>query len=118
MPGLVAASRLGTSGADLYEVAARAYGDAGFPGEEHLHHQGGAAGYRTRDWVAHPACTERVQDGQAFAWNPSITGSKVEETCIASDEGIEMITTTPGWPAITGEADVDGKYFLPDVLSL
>ena len=115
---LLAATKPGASGADLYEVAARAYRDAGFPGEEHLHHQGGAAGYRTRDWVAHAACTERVQDGQAFAWNPSITGSKVEETCIASSDGIEIITTTPGWPAIAIEADGEGKYVLPDVLSL
>ena len=118
MGSLLAATKPGTSGADLYEVAVCAYGDAGFPGEEHLHHQGGAAGYRTRDWVAHPACTERVQEDQAFAWNPSITGSKVEETCLASSDGIEIITTTPGWPAIAIEADGKGKYLLPDVLSL
>src|SRR5439155_8301382 len=93
MASMLAATKPGASGADLYEVAARAYRDAGFPGEEHLHHQGGAASYRTRDSVAHPACIERVQDGQAFAWNPSITGSKIEETCIASCEGIEIITT-------------------------
>ena len=116
MARLLAATKPGASGADLYEVAVRAYRDAGVPGEQHLHHQGGAAGYRTRDWVAHPACTELVQDSQAFAWNPSITGSKVEETCIAFEDGIEIITTTPGWPAITSEAD--GEYFLPDVLSL
>jgi len=115
---LLAATKPGASGAELYETAARAYDDAGFRGEEHLHHQGGAAGYRTRDWVAHPACTERVQDGQAFAWNPSITGSKIEETCIATSEGIEIITTTPGWPAILLKAAGDAEYLLPDVLSL
>jgi Xaa-Pro aminopeptidase len=115
---LLEATKPGVSGADLYEVAARAYRDAGFPGEERLHHQGGAAGYRTRDWVAHPACTELVQDSQAFAWNPSITRSKVEETCIAFEDGIEIITTTPGWPSIVIEANGAGKYFLPDVLSL
>lgn len=112
---LLDATKPGATGADLYEVAARAYRAAGFPGEEHLHHQGGAAGYRTRDWVAHPASTELVQDSQAFAWNPSITGSKVEETCIAFEDGIEIITTTSDWPAIPSG---DGKYFLPDVLSL
>ncbi len=115
---LLAATKPGASGTELYEIAARAYNDAGFPGEEHLHHQGGAAGYRTRDWVAHPACTERVQDSQAFAWNPSITGSKIEETCIATNEGIEIITTTPGWPSILVESDSDAEYLLPDVLSL
>jgi Xaa-Pro aminopeptidase len=115
---LLEATKPGVSGADLYKVAARAYSDAGFPGEEHLHHQGGAAGYRTRDWVAHPACIERVQDSQAFAWNPSITGSKVEETCIAFEDGIEIITTTPGWPSNTVGTDGAAKYFLPDVLSI
>jgi Xaa-Pro aminopeptidase len=118
MARLLSATKPGASGKDLYEVAARAYLDAGFPGEEHLHHQGGAAGYRTRDWVAHPGCAERVQDVQAFAWNPSITGTKIEETCIASGEGIEIITTTPGWPAIAINTGADDQYLLPDVLSL
>jgi Xaa-Pro aminopeptidase len=115
---LLAATRPGKSGAELYEVAARAYSEAGFAGEEHLHHQGGAAGYRTRDWVAHPKCTELVQDSQAFAWNPSITGSKVEETCIAFEDDIEIITTTPDWPSIRVAAEGGREYLLPDVFSL
>jgi Xaa-Pro dipeptidase len=118
MASLLRATKPGTSGAELFEVAVRAYNDAGFPGEEHLHHQGGAAGYRTRDWVAHPASTERVVAGQAFAWNPSITGTKVEETCIVSDEGTEIITTTAGWPSILVDAEDGHEYLLPDVLSL
>jgi Xaa-Pro aminopeptidase len=114
---LLEATKPGATGADLYKVAARAYSDAGFPGEEHLHHQGGAAGYRTRDWVAHPACIELVQAPQAFAWNPSITGTKVEETCIAFPDGIEIITTTPDWPSIP--VAVNGRaYQLPGVLAL
>ncbi|MET0650616.1 MAG: aminopeptidase P family protein [Pyrinomonadaceae bacterium] len=112
---LWAATRPGAVGSDLYRVAADAYAEEGFPGEESLHHQGGAAGYRTRDWVAHPASAETVQAQQAFAWNPSITGSKVEETCIASAEGVEVITTTPNWPQIP--VRVGGReYLLPDVL--
>ncbi|MGH8528167.1 MAG: M24 family metallopeptidase, partial [Gammaproteobacteria bacterium] len=97
---LFAATRLGVAGSELYEVAARAYREAGFAGEEKLHHQGGATGYRTRDWVAHPHCGERVLERQAFAWNPSVTGAKVEETCIAFADGVEVVTTTPGWPMI------------------
>jgi Xaa-Pro aminopeptidase len=107
----------GVTGRELYELAALAYSKAGFPGEEYLHHQGGATGYHTRDWVAHPTSTEKVQNGQAFAWNPSITGSKVEETCIAFEDRIEIITATPGWPSIPVE--VKGRaYLLPGVLSL
>jgi antitoxin VapB len=114
---LLAATRPGATGSELYAVAARAYAEEGFGGEERLHHQGGAAGYRTRDWVAHPACAETVQVNQAFAWNPSVTGTKVEETCIATAAGVELLTTTPGWPQIP--VGVGGREYLsPDVLSL
>lgn len=114
---LFSGTKPGVTGRELYDLAALTYSEAGFPGEERLHHQGGAAGYRPRDWVAHPFSTEIVQNPQAFAWNPSITGSKVEETCIAFEDGIEVITATPGWPTIPVE--VEGRpYLLPDVLSL
>jgi Xaa-Pro aminopeptidase len=114
---LLAATRPGAVGSELFRVAADAYAAEGFPGEEHLHHQGGAAGYRTRDWVAHPASGEIVQTNQAFAWNPTVTGSKAEETCITSVEGVDVITTTPDWPQIPTR--VGGREYLsPDVLSL
>ena len=102
---LFSVTRVGATGADLYGAAARSYAAEGFEGEERLHHQGGAAGYRTRDWVAHPASVESVQAKQAFAWNPSITGTKVEETCIAFEGGVEVITSTPGWPQITVQVE-------------
>jgi antitoxin VapB len=114
---LLAATRPGATGAELYDVAARAYATEGFAGEERLHHQGGACGYRTRDWVAHPASTEVVAAGQAFAWNPSITGTKVEETCVAFDEEIEALTTSPDWPALAVEAR-GRTYVAPGVLAL
>lgn len=114
---LLAATRPGAVGSALYKVAADAYAGEGFPGEERLHHQGGAAGYRTRDWVAHPASAETVQTNQAFAWNPTVTGSKAEETCIASAEGVDVITKSPAWPQIP--VRVEGREYLsPDVLAL
>jgi Xaa-Pro aminopeptidase len=114
---LLAATLPGATGAELYEVAARSYAAEGFEGEQRLHHQGGACGYRGRDWVAHPSSAERVEDSQAFAWNPSITGTKVEETCIAYAGGVELITASPGWPTIS--VAIEGRdYLLPDVLAL
>ena len=84
----------------------------GFPGEERLHHQGGACGYLSRDWIAHPRSTEEVESPQAFAWNPSITGTKVEETCIVADGKAEPVTATPGWPVL--EIEAAGRvYALP-----
>lgn len=111
------ATRPGTTGRELYEAAERAYRAAGFPDEIGLHHQGGAAGYKTRDWVAHPASSEEVKLGQAFAWNPSITGTKVEETCIVTEGGTDVVTASPDFPLIA--AMIGGtEYLSPGILSL
>lgn len=114
---LLAATRPGAKASDLYGVADEAYAAQGFPGEIHKHHQGGACGYKTRDWVAYPASGETVQPNQAYAWNPSITGTKVEETCIVTDDGVEIITASPGWPMIPTEIGAK-KYLSPGILSL
>jgi antitoxin VapB len=97
---MLAATRPGATGRQLYDTAARAYADAGFPGEELKHHQGGAIGYRAREWVAHPRSQEVVQERQAFAWNPTITGTKVEDTALVIGDRIELITSTPDWPTV------------------
>ncbi len=114
---LFAATRPGARGSNLYAVAAEAYADEGFVGEERLHHQGGAAGYRAREWVVHPKSDEQVISRQAFAWNPSITGTKVEETCIAFADHCEIITASPGWPGIAVDME-EHSYLLPSVLSI
>jgi len=97
---LLAATRPGATASALYATAAGAYAQAGFPGEELKHHQGGAIGYRAREWVAHPKSEETVQARQAFAWNPTITGTKIEDTALVLDDRLEMLTTTPDWPVI------------------
>ncbi len=111
------ATRPGATGADVYAAASKAYADKGFAGEINRHHQGGAAGYKTREWVAHPHSAEIVQENQAFAWNPSIIGTKAEETCIVTVDGIEVITVSPDFPQIP--VTINGtEYFSPGILSL
>lgn len=113
---LLAATQAGVTGAHLFEVAATAYADAGFPGEERLHHQGGAIGYKAREWVAHPASDDVVTPPQAFAWNPTVTGTKIEESCIVYQDGrLDALTSSPDWPSI--DVEVRGqRVALPDVL--
>jgi Xaa-Pro aminopeptidase len=94
------ATKPGATAAGLFETVTRAYAAAGFPGEELKHHQGGAIGYRAREWVAHPRSQEIVQARQAFAWNPTITGTKIEDTALVIGDSVEMLTSTPDWPAI------------------
>jgi Xaa-Pro aminopeptidase len=107
----------GATGAELYRVASETYSKCGFADEINKHHQGGATGYRTRDWVAHPRSADVVHTAQAFAWNPSITGTKVEETVIITTSGIETITTSPDFPAIV--TTINGReYSSPGILNI
>ncbi len=101
---LLHATRAGATSAGLFRVAAEAYAAAGFPGEEQMHHQGGACGYLEREWVAAPEGTEVVQPMQAFAWNPSCRGGKVEDTVLLVDGRPETLTRTPDLPEMMTEA--------------
>jgi antitoxin VapB len=103
---VLAATRPGATGAQLYDTLARAYADAGCADEILKHHQGGAIGYRAREWVAHPRSQEVVAERQAFAWNPTITGTKVEDTALVVGGRLEIITSTPDWPAIEMDGDL------------
>ncbi|HVJ09074.1 MAG TPA: aminopeptidase P family N-terminal domain-containing protein [Acidisarcina sp.] len=106
---LLDATRVGATGADLFAVAQKAYQEVGFAGEEERHHQGGPTGYLEREWVATPAGSDTVVDAQAFAWNPSIRGGKVEDTLLLQGGAWELLTPTPSLPRI--EAPVDDSVY-------
>lgn len=114
---LLSETKAEKTGAELYDIAARAYAEKGFADEINKHHQGGATGYKTRDWVLYPKSDETVFPDQAFAFNPSIAGTKTEETAIFTDDRIEIITATPDFPQIIFE--INGrKIFAPDILQI
>ncbi|MGP8175135.1 MAG: M24 family metallopeptidase [Terracidiphilus sp.] len=106
---LLNATRVGATSAELFAVAQAAYAAQGFPGEERFHHQGGPTGYGEREWVATPKGTEVVVNNQAFAWNPSIRGGKVEDTVLLRDGVIENLTPTPKLPPLA--ASVAGSTY-------
>jgi antitoxin VapB len=96
----VAATRPGETLGRIFERAQAAYAATGFPDEWQLHHQGGPAGYEPREYVATPSSPDVVVAGQAYAWNPSITGCKSEDTILVSDEGHSVLTAIEGWPTL------------------
>jgi Xaa-Pro dipeptidase len=89
------ATRPGRTLADAFEDCRRFYAEEGYPDEWRLHHQGGLTGYASREIVATPQTLQEMMFDQAFAWNPSITGAKAEETFILDESGPEVITQIP-----------------------
>jgi len=85
---------------DVFRLGVEAYAEQGFADEWKLHHQGGPTGYAAREYRATAATEDKVLPNQAFAWNPSITGTKSEDTIIATADGPEIISSSPGFPMI------------------
>lgn len=97
-------------GAKAGEIVKRGraiYEKSGYGMDFHLHHQGGALGYLTRDYCANEANESIVLNNQAFSWNPTIAGVKLEDTYIVVDGHQEIISQTETWPNI--EVTIDGK---------
>lgn len=113
----IANTRVGTPVNEIFKKAIRAYQETGYPEEWKLHHQGGATGYSPRDYKGSLNCREVVLQDQAFAWNPSITGTKSEDTILATQKGPEIISEIQGWPTIPVEVEGE-KILRPNILVL
>jgi antitoxin VapB len=112
-----AATRPGARLSDVFQRAVEAYAAQGFPDEWRLHHQGGPAGYEPREFIATPSVADLAAAGQAYAWNPSITGCKSEDTILIGEAENEVLTTIQDWPDI--QVSVDGKaYSRPAILEI
>ncbi|ADD04222.1 peptidase M24 family protein [Natrialba magadii ATCC 43099] len=98
-----AASTGGTAG-DVFTAIQDAYDEVGYPDEWMEHHQGGAAGFSGREWIATPGHEASVVEPMAYAWNPTIEGAKSEDTVLLADGEFEVLTATDNWPTTTVEA--------------
>lgn len=97
---LIASTHSGRRLRDIFQEAVNAYREQGFPAEWKLHHQGGPAGYEPREFFATPNADDEVSVGQVYAWNPSITGVKSEDTILVGEKENEILTEIPGWPTV------------------
>ena len=87
------ATRPGRTLGEVFGDLRRFYADAGFPDEWERHHQGGIAGYRSREVIATPDDPTVIKAGMAFAWNPSVAGAKSEETFVLHEGGVAEVLT-------------------------
>jgi len=111
----IASSKPGAACGDIFSSAQQAYADAGYPDEWKYHHQGGPTGYAPRDYRVLPGGTEKLVAEQAIAWNPSIAGTKSEDTIIISKDDTRIITESPGWPLVSVEQG-EKTWKRPDIL--
>ena len=88
--------RLGEAFGDM----CAAYAAHGYHDEWHKHHQGGVTAYENREVQARLDSMHIMAVGQAFAWNPSITGTKSEDTMLLTAHGPLALSSTGQWPMI------------------
>lgn len=117
---LAATKRVGRAGGEareVFESIQEVYRDVSYPREWKRHHQGGAAGYQGREWIATPWHDGEVTLPMAYAWNPTVQGAKSEDTVIVTEDEPEVLTSTGDWPTRTvskGGLELER----PDVLKL
>ena len=100
-----AVARRGGVAGEAFEGVQDAYDRVGRPDEWRMHHQGGAAGFAGREWIATPDLDRPVHAPMAYAWNPTVEGAKSEDTVLVTEDGFEVLTTTGRWPTNTVESD-------------
>jgi antitoxin VapB len=103
-----AATNPGTRWCDALAAGLKVYKETGFENEWLKHHQGGPMGYELREFKATPTETRVARTNQLAGWNPSITGTKSEDTIVA---GGEVLTVYEDWPML----NVSGVH-RPDIL--
>jgi Xaa-Pro dipeptidase len=107
----------GKPAVEAFRKGIEVYRETGYAEEYKLHHQGGAIGYAGRDYKVDFSCEEIVQENQAFAWNPSITGAKSEDTMIATSSGPLLLSEPVIYPELKIKA-AGFSFSRPDILVL
>ncbi|WP_448523324.1 M24 family metallopeptidase [Pseudothermotoga sp.] len=87
---------------EVFEEIKKAYITVNKPHEWFLHHQGGLAGYNAREMIANEDTDYALKAGNVVAWNPTITGTKSEDTFLILEEGLECFSypQSSRWPAL------------------
>ena len=103
---LLDATVVGQPFSDPINAAIAAYPANGFDADEWTkHHQGGPTGFLPRDWPANQGSARLIANNQPIAWNPTGKGWKAEDTILATDSGVKLLSNDPDWPTF----EVNGR---------
>lgn len=111
-------TRPGSRMSELYSAIARSYESRDLSSEIENQHFGGPTGYLSRECFARPQVKDEedplLPNFSAVAWNPTLPGSKIEDTILVGPGGsIEILTVDKKWPV----TQIRGRP-RPDVLEL
>jgi hypothetical protein len=109
------AVRYGMSYQAYFRKAQELYAKEGCSKEWKMHHQGGPTGYGCREFTVTPETKGVIKKNQAYAWNPTIAGTKCEDTTFLADNGVEIFTRTKAWPCTVIETEY-GSCSVADIL--
>jgi antitoxin VapB len=104
---LIKSTQAGKTVSDVFQIMKAAYAKVGFADEWQMHHQGGPAGYASREFLAKEDMEIPIGIGQAYAWNPSISGCKSEDTILVKESSNEILSVIEGWPTVS--VYIDGQ---------
>lgn len=102
--------KIGNTVSDTFKSAIEQYALEGYPLEYKEHHQGGLTGFIPRELRASLECSHIIREGEAYAYNPTIQGSKVEDTVLVTKNGLEILTYTGSYAYESCE--VNGKMVM------
>jgi Xaa-Pro aminopeptidase len=103
---LLDATVVGRPFSDPINAAIAAYPANKFDADEWMkHHQGGPTGFLPRDWPANQGSTRLIANNQPIAWNPTGKGWKAEDTILATESGVKLLSNDPDWPTF----EVNGR---------
>ncbi|HCZ05730.1 MAG: hypothetical protein PWP37_1649 [Thermotogota bacterium] len=93
---------------EMFNIIKGLYEKQGVAEQFELHHQGGTIAYLPREEISTPSSETILESNMAVAWNPTITGTKLEDTILITEAGNEYVTFTEKskWPVL--ELNVNG----------
>jgi hypothetical protein len=107
---MMMASAVGATYGDALAAGVAAYERLGYRGEWEHHYQGGPIGYHIRELAPGPPAAPNadsaviVRRHQAVAWNPTVQGTKSEDTFLVTDGAPHVLTASASWPVLDVEA--------------
>lgn len=91
-------SRAGQTLSQVFSKIKNAYNEKNIFEEVPKQHFGGLTGYLSREIVAAPDTNQEIFENSVLAWNPTMPGSKIEDTILVTKNGTEILTADPAWP--------------------